>query len=282
MPIVSGKITTRYLMQKTNIEKGERKIKSTEQYIALLQAKIETTTDPWFKLTIKSKKKHSEFTVEEDCLMLCLTYTHGYGNWDKIKAEIAKCWAFRFDWFLLSRSTVEIQRHCDHLLRQIEREFEKSNYDHTKHTRPQLPPSRPLVHNPIMTLPPEEDLLKKEEKKQSDEGTTQTNGNAETKDEEEKQILPQKKVKPMQSEKGETEPEKIEKQPEKIEKQLEKGHKIENKQKRESESEEEKPETLVQKKETVKGTKNENKRKRDNEEKPLPSKRQKNITNPIH
>jgi hypothetical protein len=46
----------------------------------------------------------------------------GYGNWDELKAAFRTSALFRFDWFVKSRTTQELARRCDTLIRLVEKE----------------------------------------------------------------------------------------------------------------------------------------------------------------
>tara|TARA_B100000780_G_scaffold277720_1_gene249123 strand:- start:305 stop:679 length:375 start_codon:yes stop_codon:yes gene_type:complete len=46
----------------------------------------------------------------------------GYGRWEELKLEIRKAWQFRFDWYIKSRTPLELQRRCDIIVRSIESE----------------------------------------------------------------------------------------------------------------------------------------------------------------
>jgi hypothetical protein len=46
----------------------------------------------------------------------------GYGNWDELKAAFRMSPLFRFDWFVKSRTTQELARRCDTLIRLVEKE----------------------------------------------------------------------------------------------------------------------------------------------------------------
>ena len=45
-----------------------------------------------------------------------------YGEWDALKMEVRKAWQFRFDWFIKSRTTIELSKRCEVLMRMIEKE----------------------------------------------------------------------------------------------------------------------------------------------------------------
>ena len=53
---------------------------------------------------------------------LCMVHKLGYGNWDGLKAAFRMSPLFRFDWFVKSRTTQELARRCDTLIRLVEKE----------------------------------------------------------------------------------------------------------------------------------------------------------------
>jgi len=53
---------------------------------------------------------------------LCMVHKLGYGNWDELKAAFRMSPLFRFDWFVKSRTTQELARRCDTLIRLVEKE----------------------------------------------------------------------------------------------------------------------------------------------------------------
>ena len=59
-----------------------------------------------------------------------MTNKLGYGQWEELKQEIRKTWIFRFDWFIKSRSGVELSRRVDQLIKMIEREPESMGVSH--------------------------------------------------------------------------------------------------------------------------------------------------------
>lgn len=56
------------------------------------------------------------------CFQLCMVHKLGYGNWDELKAAFRMSPLFRFDWFVKSRTTQELARRCDTLIRLVEKE----------------------------------------------------------------------------------------------------------------------------------------------------------------
>lgn len=55
-------------------------------------------------------------------IQICMVHKLGYGNWDELKAAFRTSPLFRFDWFVKSRTTQELARRCDTLIRLVERE----------------------------------------------------------------------------------------------------------------------------------------------------------------
>ena len=55
-------------------------------------------------------------------LQLCMVHKLGYGNWEELKSAFRMSPLFRFDWFVKSRTTQELSRRCDTLIRLVEKE----------------------------------------------------------------------------------------------------------------------------------------------------------------
>ena len=82
--------------------------------------------NPWQTLKINyGTNKGKAFTEEEDVFMVCKMNEIGYGMWDELKIAIRQAWQFRFDWFIKSRTPLELQRRCETLTRLIEKEVEE-------------------------------------------------------------------------------------------------------------------------------------------------------------
>jgi SWI/SNF-related matrix-associated actin-dependent regulator of chromatin subfamily A member 5 len=106
-----------------NIEKGESKLKRREEMAEALARKVARYKNPWTQLKIAyGPNKGKAYTPEEDQFIICMTHRLGYGQWERLKAEIRRSWQFRFDWFLKSRTPLELSRRCDALIRMIEKE----------------------------------------------------------------------------------------------------------------------------------------------------------------
>lgn len=71
---------------------------------------------------------HSSLISTSDCfhachmIQICMVHKLGYGNWDELKAAFRTSPLFRFDWFVKSRTTQELARRCDTLIRLVEKE----------------------------------------------------------------------------------------------------------------------------------------------------------------
>ena len=105
------------------ILKGESLIERMNLNNKLLSWKTQKYKNPWFEMTFNyGQIKGKQFTLEEDSFIICMSAQFGYGNFDLIKIEIRKCWEFRFDWFFKSRTSLELQKRCDTLLKLIEKE----------------------------------------------------------------------------------------------------------------------------------------------------------------
>lgn len=119
----------RYINQ---VEIGEERAKKVSLQKKLLRQKIEQYRCPMTEMQISypvsnSKKVYSE---EEDRFLLIQVDKLGLDAdnlWEKVKDKIKKSPIFKFDWFLLSRTPVELSRRCTTLLLAITREVEGPN-----------------------------------------------------------------------------------------------------------------------------------------------------------
>eukprot|EP00750_Incisomonas_marina_P004267 INCI13456.10.p1 GENE.INCI13456.10~~INCI13456.10.p1 ORF type:complete len:950 (-),score=209.41 INCI13456.10:1722-4571(-) len=109
------------------IERGEKRIERRLAIERIVKDKVKQYSDPMNSLELDyGSNKGKAFTLEEDRFLICKMAELGYGAWDLLQLEIRKAWQFRFDWFLKSRSTADLSRRCDSLMRIIEREQGKS------------------------------------------------------------------------------------------------------------------------------------------------------------
>ncbi|KNC98614.1 uncharacterized protein SPPG_06295 [Spizellomyces punctatus DAOM BR117] len=109
-----------------NIEKGEAKLKRTQEIQDALTAKVRQHRAPLQQLKIQYlQSKGKNFTEEEDRFLLVMLERFGYGSddvYDKILDEVKRSPLFRFDWFIKSRTAQEIQRRCNTLVSLISKE----------------------------------------------------------------------------------------------------------------------------------------------------------------
>ncbi|WYZ41884.1 hypothetical protein EsH8_V_000779 [Colletotrichum jinshuiense] len=112
------------------IEDGEERMRKIEHQRKLLRKKMSQYRVPLQQLKINysvSTTNKKVYTEEEDRFLLVLLDKLGIdspGLYEKMRDEIAESPLFRFDWFFLSRTPVELSRRCTTLLTTIVKEFE--------------------------------------------------------------------------------------------------------------------------------------------------------------
>jgi SWI/SNF-related matrix-associated actin-dependent regulator of chromatin subfamily A member 5 len=110
------------------IYRGESLIKKVEYNNKILQMKTKKYKNPFKEMDFSYGQYVSKnFTADEDAFMICFTAKFGYGNWSEVLNEIKNCWEFRFDWFIKTRNTNEIQKRIDLLIKVLEKEFQNDN-----------------------------------------------------------------------------------------------------------------------------------------------------------
>ncbi|KAG5559938.1 hypothetical protein RHGRI_003285 [Rhododendron griersonianum] len=106
-----------------NIERGEARISRRDEIMKAIGKKLDRYKNPWLELKIQyGQNKGKLYNEECDRFMICMVNKLGYGNWDELKAAFRTSPLFRFDWFVKSRTTQELARRCDTLIRLVERE----------------------------------------------------------------------------------------------------------------------------------------------------------------
>ncbi|PKA62262.1 putative chromatin-remodeling complex ATPase chain [Apostasia shenzhenica] len=106
-----------------NIERGEARISRKDEIMRAIGKKLDRYKNPWLELKIQyGQNKGKLYNEECDRFMLCMVHKLGYGNWDELKAAFRTSPLFRFDWFVKSRTTQELARRCDTLVRLVEKE----------------------------------------------------------------------------------------------------------------------------------------------------------------
>ncbi|RMZ90644.1 hypothetical protein DV736_g2131, partial [Chaetothyriales sp. CBS 134916] len=111
------------------IEAGEERLRKTEHQRKMLRKKMQMYRVPLQQLKINytvSTTNKKVYTEEEDRFLLVMLDRHGLDAedlYDKIRDDIRESPLFRFDWFFLSRTPIEIGRRCTTLLNTVAREF---------------------------------------------------------------------------------------------------------------------------------------------------------------
>jgi len=112
------------------IEAGEEKTRKINHQRKMLKRKMDMYRVPLQQLKLNysvSTTNKKVYTEEEDRFLLVMLERHGVdgeGIYDRIRDEIRDSPLFRFDWFFLSRTPIEIGRRCTTLLTTVAREFE--------------------------------------------------------------------------------------------------------------------------------------------------------------
>lgn len=112
------------------IDQGEEKLRKMGHQRKMLRKKMEMYRVPIQQLKINytvSTTNKKVYTEEEDRFLLVMLDKYGVdgeGLYDKIRDEVRESPLFRFDWFFLSRTPVEIGRRCTTLLNTVAKEFE--------------------------------------------------------------------------------------------------------------------------------------------------------------
>lgn len=112
------------------VEDGEERMRKIEHQRKMLRKKLSQVRVPLQQLKINysvSTTNKKVYTEEEDRFLLVMLDKFGVDSeniYEKIRDEIRESPLFRFDWFFLSRTPIEISRRCNTLLTTIVKEFE--------------------------------------------------------------------------------------------------------------------------------------------------------------
>ncbi|XP_077240536.1 putative chromatin-remodeling complex ATPase chain [Tasmannia lanceolata] len=157
-----------------NIERGEARISRKDEIMKAIGKKLNRYKNPWLELKIQyGQNKGKLYNEECDRFMLCMVHKLGYGNWDELKAAFRTSPLFRFDWFVKSRTTQELARRCDALIRLVERENqefdekERQARKDKKLAKNLTPTKRAMTRPPAVESPPL--TLKKRKQSSMDE-----------------------------------------------------------------------------------------------------------------
>lgn len=115
-----------------HIQEGEERIAKTQKQSNYLRQKLKSVKNPLHQLKLNysvSTTNKKVYTEEEDRFLLVKMGELGIpgqneGVNEAIRDEIRESPLFRFDWFFLSRTPVEIGRRCHTLLTTVQREYE--------------------------------------------------------------------------------------------------------------------------------------------------------------
>ncbi|KAK4759252.1 hypothetical protein SAY87_022383 [Trapa incisa] len=139
-----------------NIERGEARISRKDEIMKAIGKKLDRYKNPWLELKIQyGQNKGKLYNEECDRFMICMVHKLGYGNWDELKAAFRTSPLFRFDWFVKSRTTQELARRCDTLIRLVEKENQEYD-ERERQARKEkklaksttTPSKRPTTENP--------------------------------------------------------------------------------------------------------------------------------------
>ncbi|XP_030746084.1 chromatin-remodeling complex ATPase chain Iswi [Sitophilus oryzae] len=108
------------------IERGEAKIQRRASIKRALDAKMARYRAPFHQLRIAyGNNKGKNYMEEEDRFLVCMLHKLGFDRenvYEELRAAVRASPQFRFDWFLKSRTAMELQRRCNTLITLIERE----------------------------------------------------------------------------------------------------------------------------------------------------------------
>ncbi|KAF9516064.1 hypothetical protein BS47DRAFT_1371876 [Hydnum rufescens UP504] len=124
-------------------QRAQKLIKSDE----MVKMKVAQYTFPMQELQLAySQTKGKIYNEEEDRYLLCRLAHYGLHSedvYDKIKKDISDFPVFRFDWFLRSRTPVEISRRCATLISLIAKELDGQAEDEDEEEIEEQPKPKP-------------------------------------------------------------------------------------------------------------------------------------------
>uniref|UniRef100_A0A672M0U0 SWI/SNF-related matrix-associated actin-dependent regulator of chromatin subfamily A member 5-like n=1 Tax=Sinocyclocheilus grahami TaxID=75366 RepID=A0A672M0U0_SINGR len=108
------------------IERGEARIQRRISIKKALDAKITRYKAPFHQLRIQyGTNKGKNYTEEEDRFLICMLHKMGFDKeyvYEELRQCVRNAPQFRFDWFIKSRTAMELQRRCNTLISLIEKE----------------------------------------------------------------------------------------------------------------------------------------------------------------
>lgn len=126
-------------------QKAQKLFRSNE----LVKAKVSQYRFPMQELQLAySQTKGKIYTEEEDRYLLCRLAHYGLHSddvYEKIKKDISDFPVFRFDWFLRSRTPIELNRRCTTLIglitKEVNGQVEEDDEDELEEAQPKPKPS---------------------------------------------------------------------------------------------------------------------------------------------
>merc|ERR1712002_649442 len=107
-------------------ERGEAKIQRRSSIKKALESKMHRYKAPFHQLRVQyGTNKGKNYTEEEDRFLVCMLHKLGFDKenvYDELRTIVRQAPQFRFDWFIKSRTAMELQRRCNTLITLIERE----------------------------------------------------------------------------------------------------------------------------------------------------------------
>uniref|UniRef100_A0A5S6PYK1 Uncharacterized protein n=1 Tax=Trichuris muris TaxID=70415 RepID=A0A5S6PYK1_TRIMR len=110
------------------IERGEMRIQKRQSVKRALDAKISKYKAPFHQLRVQyGTNKGKNYIEEEDRFLVCMLHQIGFDKenvYDELRQAVRVAPQFRFDWFIKSRTAMELQRRCNTLITLIEKEMD--------------------------------------------------------------------------------------------------------------------------------------------------------------
>lgn len=134
------------------IERGEAKIQRRVSIKRALDAKMARYRAPFHQLRISyGTNKGKNYMEEEDRFLVCMLHKLGFDRenvYEELRAAVRASPQFRFDWFLKSRTAMELQRRCNTLITLIERENQELEEKERAERKKKMPKTGSLQGTP--------------------------------------------------------------------------------------------------------------------------------------
>jgi hypothetical protein len=141
------------------IERGEQRIEKRQAVKQALDRKVAKYKAPFHQLRLPyGGNKCKNYNEEEDRFLICRLHELGFDNenvYEDLRESIRTAPQFRFDWFIKSRTPLELQRRCQALIAMIEKEMEKEveleKMEKNKRGKKSVPTAAPAKATPNAT-----------------------------------------------------------------------------------------------------------------------------------